>query len=57
MIRQINLTDKELADRLFDAVGNSDRFMKPLIAAHILAHREGDVESTEWIRTSLGWDA
>lgn len=55
-VRQINLSDKELADRLYEAVGNFDPFMKPLIAARIVGHREGDEGSTEWIRKALGWD-
>lgn len=56
-VRQINLSDDELFARLFEAIGHGDSFMKPLIRAHIMAHREGDVEATEWIRKSLGWDS
>lgn len=56
-VRQINLTDDVLAERLFEAVGRGDRFMKPLIASRIMGHREGDAESTRWIREALGWDA
>lgn len=55
-VRQINLTDEQLAERLFDQM-HRDQFAKPLIAARIAGHREGDVESTEWIRRTLGWDS
>ncbi len=55
-VRQINLTDEDLAERLFDQMAR-DVFAKPLIASRIMAHREGDPESTAWIRRMLGWDA
>ena len=54
-VRQINLSDEELFERLFDAF-RRDRFARMLIAAHIQGHRDGDQESTEWIRRALGWD-
>lgn len=55
-VRQINLTDEELFERLFDVMSR-DQFAKPLIAARIAGHREDDAECTEWIRRMLGWNA
>lgn len=55
-VRQINLTDEELAERLLERfVG--DQFAKPLIAIRIAGHREGDAEDTLWIRQRLGWES
>lgn len=55
-VRQINLTDEELANRLLERfVG--DHFAKPLIAAQIAGHREGDPDATKWIRQRLGWES
>lgn len=54
-VRQINLTDEELAERLLAAL-NNDPFAKPLIATHIEGHRACEVECTKWIRRMLGWD-
>lgn len=51
-VRQINLPDEEIARRLL-AYFDGEPFVKPLIASHIMGHREGDAESTEWIRTRL----
>lgn len=54
-IRQINLTDEQLFDRLFEKM-NKDKFARPLIRVHIDGHRNDDPESTAWIRKVLGWD-
>ena len=54
-VRQINLTDEELFERLFNAMSR-DQFARPLISVRIVAHREGDEEATAWIRKTLGWD-
>lgn len=54
-VRQINLSDEELFSRIFERMGN-DAFAKPLIKNHIQNHRDGDEESTAWIRRILEWD-
>lgn len=53
--RQINLTDEELFRRLFEKM-DRDAFARPLIRAHIQNHRDGDPESTVWIRKMMEWD-
>jgi len=53
-VRQINLSDEELFSRLYERM-NNDPFTKPLIHTHIQNHRDGDEESTAWIRRMLDW--
>lgn len=54
-VRQINLNDEELFNRLFEKM-NRDQFAAPLIKSHIRGHREDNEESTTWIRRKLGWE-
>lgn len=52
-VQQIDMSDEELFNQLYEAAKIDAPFIQRLINERIMAHRAGDEEATIWINNAL----